>query len=104
MQKANHLAQFARDAFDYIVIDEFHHAASDSYRRLVEYFQPRYLLGLTATPERRLRVWNTRMVLTHLRGFFVYTETHFWYTQIGLCSLWYTQTRPILAARLASGR
>ncbi len=52
LQKANHLGQFARDAFDYIVIDEFHHAASDSYRRLIEYFRPRYLLGLTATPER----------------------------------------------------
>lgn len=38
--------------YDYIVIDEFHHAAAPSYRRLLEHVQPRVLLGLTATPER----------------------------------------------------
>lgn len=43
---------FAPDAFDYIVIDEFHHAVNDQYRRIVSYFKPRFLLGLTATPER----------------------------------------------------
>ena len=40
------------DAFDYIVVDEFHHAAADSYRALLGYFKPRFLLGLTATPYR----------------------------------------------------
>ncbi len=43
---------FARDRFDYIVIDEFHHAVTDQYRRIIEYFEPRFLLGLTATPDR----------------------------------------------------
>lgn len=43
---------FAPDYFDYIVIDEFHHAVTDQYRRIVEYFKPHFLLGLTATPER----------------------------------------------------
>lgn len=38
--------------YDYIVIDEFHHAAAPSYRRLAEHFTPEILLGLTATPER----------------------------------------------------
>ncbi len=38
--------------FDYIVIDEFHHAAAESYRRIIDHFEPRFLLGLTATPER----------------------------------------------------
>jgi superfamily II DNA or RNA helicase len=47
-----HLDRFARDAFDYIVVDEFHHAAARTYRRLIEHFTPRFLLGLTATPER----------------------------------------------------
>ena len=47
-----HLGQFARDAFDYIVIDEFHHAAAATYRRIIDHFTPRFLLGLTATPER----------------------------------------------------
>ena len=43
---------FASDYFDYVVIDEFHHAVNDQYRRIVEYFRPQFLLGLTATPER----------------------------------------------------
>ena len=40
------------DYYDYIVIDESHHAAAHSYGRALEYFQPKVLLGLTATPER----------------------------------------------------
>lgn len=44
--------QIPADHYDYIVIDEFHHAASDSYQRLLDHFKPRYLLALTATPER----------------------------------------------------
>ena len=43
---------YARDYFSYIVIDEFHHAVTDQYQRIVEYFQPEFMLGLTATPER----------------------------------------------------
>lgn len=43
---------FAPDYFDYIVIDEFHHAVNEQYQRIVDYFQPKFLLGLTATPER----------------------------------------------------
>ena len=43
---------FAPDYFQYVVIDEFHHAVNDQYRRIVDYFKPQFLLGLTATPER----------------------------------------------------
>ena len=43
---------FPADYFDYVIIDEFHHAVTDQYRRIVDYFQPQFLLGLTATPER----------------------------------------------------
>ena len=43
---------FKRDYFDYIVIDEFHHAVSSNYRKIIDYFTPKFLLGLTATPER----------------------------------------------------
>lgn len=43
---------FSPDYFDYVVIDEFHHAVNEQYRRIIEYFHPRFLLGLTATPER----------------------------------------------------
>jgi superfamily II DNA or RNA helicase/SAM-dependent methyltransferase len=50
--KSAHLGRFPADHFDYIVIDEFHHAAAPTYRRLLGHFAPRFLLGLTATPDR----------------------------------------------------
>lgn len=40
------------DYYDYIIVDEFHHAAAPSYQKLLTHYQPRILLGLTATPER----------------------------------------------------
>jgi superfamily II DNA or RNA helicase len=46
------LWQQPADAFSYVVVDEFHHAAAPSYHRLLDHVQPRILLGLTATPER----------------------------------------------------
>lgn len=42
----------APDFYDYIIIDEFHHAAAPTYQKLLEYYKPEILLGLTATPER----------------------------------------------------
>lgn len=47
-----HLLKFEKNAFDLIVIDEFHHAAAKSYQHVIDYFEPDFLLGLTATPER----------------------------------------------------
>jgi superfamily II DNA or RNA helicase/HKD family nuclease/diadenosine tetraphosphate (Ap4A) HIT family hydrolase len=52
LSRANHLTRFAPDTFDYVIVDEFHHASAATYRRLIEHFAPRFLLGLTATPER----------------------------------------------------
>ncbi len=46
------LAKLSTGQFDYVVLDEFHHAAAKSYRRLIERIQPGFLLGLTATPFR----------------------------------------------------
>ncbi len=43
---------FSKDYFDYIVIDEFHHAEAHTYKRVLNYFTPKFLLGLTATPDR----------------------------------------------------
>ena len=43
---------FAPDYFEYIIVDEFHHAVTDQYKRIIQYFHPKFLLGLTATPER----------------------------------------------------
>lgn len=46
------LATVAPDAYDIVIVDEFHHAEAPTYRRLLEHLRPRLLLGLTATPER----------------------------------------------------
>ncbi len=43
---------FKKDHFDYIIIDEFHHAVAGNYKRIIDYFTPKFMLGLTATPER----------------------------------------------------
>ncbi len=52
LSRSAHLEVFAADAFDYVVIDEFHHADSRTYRNVIDHFEPKFLLGLTATPER----------------------------------------------------
>jgi len=46
------LAQFNPEDFGYIIIDEAHHSAADSYKKILGYFKPEFTLGLTATPER----------------------------------------------------
>jgi superfamily II DNA or RNA helicase/diadenosine tetraphosphate (Ap4A) HIT family hydrolase/HKD family nuclease len=46
------LSVFDPEQFDYIVVDEFHHAAARTYRQVLGYFRPRFMLGLTATPSR----------------------------------------------------
>lgn len=46
------LELFNKKEFDYIIIDECHHAVADTYRRIIEYFEPEFLLGLTATENR----------------------------------------------------
>lgn len=43
---------FSKDYFDYIIVDEFHHEVSSNYKKIIDYFTPKFLLGLTATPER----------------------------------------------------
>jgi len=52
LSRTEHLEHFAPDQFEYIVVDEFHHADAPTYRRVIDYFDPQFLLGLTATPER----------------------------------------------------
>ncbi len=59
--------EFAPDYFDYIVLDESHHVAATTYLKILEYFTPEILLGLTATPDRMdgksiLRYFNNRIV------------------------------------------
>jgi superfamily II DNA or RNA helicase/HKD family nuclease len=52
ISKEEHLTRFKADHFDYIVIDETHRAGASSYQRIMSYFEPGFLLGMTATPER----------------------------------------------------
>jgi superfamily II DNA or RNA helicase/HKD family nuclease len=48
----HHLSSFRPDEFELIIVDEFHHAVAKSYRRVIDHFRPRFLLGMTATPDR----------------------------------------------------
>jgi superfamily II DNA or RNA helicase/HKD family nuclease len=52
ISREEHLNQFSHDHFDYIVIDETHRASAKSYQKILEHFKPKFLLGMTATPER----------------------------------------------------
>ncbi|MDC0145123.1 DEAD/DEAH box helicase [bacterium] len=52
ISRSNHLERFSRNHFDYIVIDETHRAGAQSYDKIINYFEPKFLLGMTATPER----------------------------------------------------
>lgn len=52
LTRDHHLSSFAPNAFSYVVVDEIHHGTAPSYRKIIDYFQPKFLLGLTATPHR----------------------------------------------------
>lgn len=52
LAKEDTLKSFKKDEFDYIIVDEVHHAGAESYKKVIDYFTPKFLLGLTATPER----------------------------------------------------
>ena len=63
----------SRDYYDFIIVDEFHHAAAKSYQDLLNYYKPKILLGLTATPERMdgkdiLKYFDGRIASTMLLG------------------------------------
>ncbi|CAG9620367.1 ATP-dependent RNA helicase SrmB [Sutcliffiella rhizosphaerae] len=52
ISKENYLQKFTKDQFDYVLIDEVHKAGAQSYLNIINYFTPKFLLGMTATPER----------------------------------------------------
>ena len=52
LMREKRLARFSPDFFDYIIIDEAHHALSDSYQKIINHFSGAKLLGVTATPDR----------------------------------------------------
>lgn len=49
---SQNLEMFRPDDFDYIILDECHHATAESYKKIINYFKPEFMVGLTATPER----------------------------------------------------
>ncbi|KGR76163.1 DUF3427 domain-containing protein [Ureibacillus sinduriensis] len=52
ISRNSYLHEFSKDHFDYVLIDEVHKAGADSYLKVINYFEPDFLLGMTATPER----------------------------------------------------
>ncbi len=52
ISKEDNLNLFKKEYFDYIIIDETHRASAPTYQRIIDYFNPKFLLGMTATPER----------------------------------------------------
>jgi len=75
---ARHLNKLSAGQFDYLVIDEFHHAAAISYRRVLEKLTPAFLLGLTATPFRGdqqniLRLCNNTIIVSYALRFGIET-------------------------------
>ena len=52
INKEHHLREFSADEFDYIIIDETHRAGAKTYQKIIDHFTPKFLLGMTATPER----------------------------------------------------
>lgn len=52
LSKDEHLHKFHKEFFDYILIDEVHKAGAGTYKKLMQYFNPNFFLGMTATPER----------------------------------------------------
>lgn len=52
ISKDEHLKNFKPDHFEYIVIDETHRSGGETYQKILNYFKPKFLLGMTATPER----------------------------------------------------
>ncbi len=75
---SNNLEKLVGQQIDYLVIDEFHHAAARSYRRVLKALQPAFLLGLTATPFRGdqqdiLKLCNNTIIVSHALRFGIET-------------------------------
>ncbi|MBR3361582.1 MAG: DEAD/DEAH box helicase [Lachnospiraceae bacterium] len=53
MWREEHLHHYSPDNFDCIILDEAHHSAADTYQRIMNYFRPKFWLGMTATPDKK---------------------------------------------------
>ncbi|MFW3375209.1 DEAD/DEAH box helicase family protein [Aliarcobacter butzleri] len=65
---SSNFLEFSQDFFDYIIIDEAHHVTSPSYKKILDYFKPKFLLGLTATSNRMdgNSIYEVLMKILHL--------------------------------------
>ncbi|MCY4219696.1 MAG: DUF3427 domain-containing protein [Gammaproteobacteria bacterium] len=67
----NRIYTIKPDEFDVLIVDEFHHAAATTYEKLLSHLQPKFLLGLTATPERAdgksILEWFDNRIATEIR-------------------------------------
>jgi superfamily II DNA or RNA helicase len=52
LSRTKNLQKFKKNEFDYIIVDETHHTAAPTYKKIFSYFKPKFILGLTATPDR----------------------------------------------------
>lgn len=53
LNRDEHLFKYAKDAFDCIILDEAHHSPANTYQKIMDYFNPKLFLGMTATPDKR---------------------------------------------------
>ena len=53
LNKDTHLFKYEKDAFDCIILDEAHHSTANVYQKVIDYFEPKLFLGMTATPDKR---------------------------------------------------
>ena len=53
LSKEENLHRYEKNAFDAIIIDEAHHSAANSYKKVLDYFEPKLWLAMTATPDKR---------------------------------------------------
>lgn len=53
LSRDDHLLQYSKDTFDCIVLDEAHHVPADTYQKIMNHFEPKLWLGMTATPDKR---------------------------------------------------
>ena len=52
LNREKHLTEYAKDEFDCIILDEAHHSSAGTYQKVMDYFEPKLFLGMTATPDK----------------------------------------------------
>jgi superfamily II DNA or RNA helicase len=74
LRQTTELTKYRHDEFDYIVIDEVYHGQTPSYREIFSYFKPRFMLGMTATPDRSSKSYLTPSQLEEIEQWLIPLE------------------------------